>query len=245
MKTLLKSSVLLLFCMLTSLVLSQTAVRPKEVPHFFDKASEVTYPRFRISAGGGYSARLYTRNETASEGWQDFSKDLNSGVNGDLAFNYFYTREFGVSALLNTFHASTSEHTVELPSDGERPNIVQLKGNANITFLGVAGTCRYLSSEQKHSLIFNIGLGRYIYNEKGTSGMDYKIKGNCFAALFGAGYDYYFNDVLGAGLNVNYSAGTLRNAKADVGNGMYSTEIESGNPLNRIDFALGVRVLIK
>lgn len=193
----------------------------------------IAFPRLRLAAYGGLS---FLTDEISNDGGNElngFYKDLKSGKSLGFDMQYHILKPIGVGIKYSAFQSKASAMV----------GIDVSEGDLSVKFVGPIVSGRFLHSNDRNSVYFNMGYGYVDYKLVQTAGIDRTVKGNTLASVFDLGYEYGITQKFGIIIQTSYLLGNLKKVERDYAGEKETVDLkkEEYESLHRLDLSLGLR----
>lgn len=198
--------------------------------------------RFIINANVGPSFRLAKIPDGLSSEYEDYFKELKSGLSYDISA-YYVMHDRGYGLKYNVFRSKNDHPNTVTDLIFNNPN--NFSDDITITFIGPSFIYTELPSANVGEAFLEMSLGYVSYKDKAELGSDkFTIKGGNLGIVAGGGYHFRLTKQFLVGPQVSFVGGMLRKLKFENSNGATETislnedEYES---LWRIDLSVSAK----
>ncbi|MBO4557842.1 MAG: hypothetical protein J5693_04470 [Bacteroidales bacterium] len=209
-----------------------------------DSFVEDSAPAWRVSlqAGASYAPG---KIEESDPGMYDYYKGLKWGFNYGVDVTYFPTRSWGVGVKLNDARFSNSATgTVSYESGETRSGTIA--DVINVYYAGPTATWRWISNDNKYSLLFSYSIGYMGYYDNSKVIVPVDVKGGSLGTGLGLNFDYALSKNIALGLGVDVMSGSLRSYKVTMSGVTETINLDPGTSLgmSHLDLTAGLRFLL-
>ncbi len=203
-----------------------------------------SFSRFKIALSGGWSYRLGKVSDMVPMDYQSYVKKLKMGYHygGDITF--YVSKQWGFGIKSTNFRAKNELLNVPYTSMDGTVVYGVMRDDISIYLIAPYVSSRVFDSYNRHSLMFNFGIGYVGYDNKAVLLSDIRIKGSTLGLLWDVGYDIGLTKNIALGFQFSFIAATL--TSCDITSGGYTQHVTLSKGtyenLSRIDVSVGVRV---
>jgi hypothetical protein len=173
---------------------------------------ERNYPRFRLSAGGGYTYRVEKIPDDAGD-YKDYFRKLKSGFNIETEAGYFFKKSFGVGLRYNFFRTKNSMDNVTfIIDDGHTIDTVtgNMGDDIRIHYLEPVFYYRFFNRNEKVAWTAGVSLGYAAFvNKAMLMNEDLDLTSSTVGISVILGADFFVAENLAVGLTLSADIGTL------------------------------------
>lgn len=199
--------------------------------------------RFIVNANVGPSFRLAKNPEGLPSEFEDYYKEIKSGLSYDISA-YYVVHDRGYGLKYNVFH-SKNDYSSSTNLDPIINYPYNFSDDITISYIGPSFIYTELPSADVGEAFLEFSLGYVFYKNKAMLNYErFTYKGGNLGVVAGGGYHFRLNKQFLVGPQVSFIGGTLRKLKVENSNGSSQTislnedEYES---LWRIDLSVSAK----
>ena len=198
---------------------------------------------FRLSIEAGLGLRTASTQDGFPSEFDDYMKDLKSGLNINVQAGYFIGDQWGLGFVYDRMRSENSIVFNDPVFNGVE-DIITTSDDIKITFIAPEFLYGALSSNEKHGFLMSVAIGYLgLKNDSTLNTIPLTISGGTVGFKAGVSYDYHITKSIAIGASINLISGALSKIKVEsVG---FSEEIELEDDqrenLSRVTFNGGIR----
>lgn len=199
-----------------------------------------SYPKWCISAGGGYSYRLAKIPENLSYDIEEYIKQLKSGYHLGGSVTYFPSEIFGFGIKSDVFFASNSMENVPYYLDNQFQGYTRIADDISMFYLGASFAMRWFNLVSKESVLFSFSIGYQNYKNDSFFIVPLQITGNTLGITTDLSYNFPISKELSLGIYLGIHAGSLTEIQVESAGYKETIEFDEGDfeSLSRIDVGI-------
>jgi len=200
-------------------------------------------PNWRFAFQGGLSWRTAKTADGIPSEFDDYYKDLKSGLQFSADLAYYINESWGIGFKFSRYASSSSLDNVYMEDEDGNLHYTRLSEDIAISFLGPTLATRFLNDLNGNAFILNFSLGYMGYDNDMTLFGDFNLSGSTVGMAFDIGYDIMLSDNVALGFQASYYGGVLTKYEISDGTSIETIELEEGEyeGLQRLDLSAGLR----
>lgn len=223
--------------------ISSFAVDYKNAPEEIPPPAEPTYPKFRISFGGGIANLIGGIPNNTPQSLIPYTQELKSGNHFVADLCFYASEHIGVGIKYSMFKTSNSLKNVLIIDSSGATSFGLLEDNITVQYIGPALAIRSKLPSGSAHLISNLSLGLLTYENRATVVEKVNLTGAVFAFSGDIGLDFEIVGGLYFGVEFGLTLGMIKKLEletAGVSRTLDLSENEYSNP-SRFDLGIGLR----
>lgn len=198
------------------------------------------FKHFQIALDGGLSYETAKIDESISDDFKNYYKELKSGFNIGGSIVYYFTESLGVGIRYHRFMTSNSIDNIYIEDQYGNRRYGKLSDDVRISFYGPSFSTRLINGNKQNAFFLNYSVGYMDYNDDAVIIDPYKITGGAIGMDMDIGYDIGISENFLLGFQVSLISGVLTKYRLDDGNTIRTINLEKGSyeSLYRIDFSI-------
>lgn len=202
------------------------------------------FPQHLFVISAGLSIDPGKRDPDFLPGFDEYVKDLRSGVNIGVGYSYFWSKRFGIGFLANHFSTNALEISVSGTDGNSNPVESDLSNEIRVLFIGPSFPIRFLSKTKKSAFIWNTSIGYIDYQDTYFYVEEIVTKGSGFGTVSTFGYNFGINNNLSFGIQLGLVTSYFKNITIETENSTTEMKLpDNQRPIasSRLDFSAGIR----
>lgn len=192
--------------------------------------SYMNYNKFRAKIKGGGSYMTAEVSDDYGSEFEDYLKELKSGVHFGANIHYFVSESWGIGLQYSNFNTSSQLDDWDIEE------------SVTIQFIGPSVCNRLFTANEKTELYAICALGYLEYLNDASYDYMFELHGNTVGVYYGLAFDYLIFKDIYFDVELSLVSGSLNELKYD--DGTYSETIELDSDelenISRADFSIGI-----
>jgi len=199
--------------------------------------------RFRLAISGGASWLLDGADESASEFFADYVREVNSGWHYKVDASYFLKNRFGIGLVFDQYRTSRSVgNVIFINQNTNETTIGALSDKIKISYLGPQLTYHIDAGFSNVTFFVGGGAGINFYKDEFERIDPLEAKGTAFGINASFGVDFIVDQNILLGFEISGNTGNLRNFSISGENGITERTGED-NDISRFSISVGLRFI--